>query len=126
MRVLVLDDDTERLAILTQRFEEMKRTDDDVLDMTQNADQAIEYLSENEYDIVCLDHDLGGHFVHPYDESEKTGMYVVKAVVAQGVNENACFIIHSWNSVGAKAMAALLRDFGYTVVVSPFSTRTIL
>ena len=78
------------------------------------------------YDIVCLDHDLGGEtFVS--SELENTGAGFVRDLVqSPKVHEMAkAYIVHSWNPDGAKLMVNLLvnakcqamrHEFGFDLI----------
>ena len=98
MKILILEDDTARLTYFNEKFYKHELT------MTENANSAIEYLEEQEFDCIFLDHDLG--------EGNGFG-----ADVASYLNENpdnpnnqAIIVIHAWNIPGAKAMQAKLPE----------------
>jgi CheY-like chemotaxis protein len=52
-KILIVDDDFRRSQFFSQKFKNNK------LDFASNADKAINYLTDNIYDLVCLDYDLG-------------------------------------------------------------------
>lgn len=69
------------------------------------------------YDIVLLDHDLGGETYVP-SENENTGATFVRDLCqAADLKDMAdLFIVHSWNPDGSHLMANLLLDAGTKVI----------
>jgi len=88
------------------------------------AKEAIDALKNKEFDIVFLDHDLGGeHFVN--SEREDCGMEVVRWIM-QNEPVIELIVVHSWNIPAAKRMTENLLDSGYSVSVSPFTPYTMI
>lgn len=102
MRVLILDDDMMRHKIFNQKLI------GHVVTNVYTSKEAIDELENEDWDIVFLDHDLGGKI---YVESgENTGYEV-----AQWLNNNPSkqpkrIVIHSYNPTGAQNMKQLLSD----------------
>jgi CheY-like chemotaxis protein len=97
MKVLILEDDTYRARFFIEQF------GNHALTITENADEAINYLEEEVFDYLFFDHDLGdgngcGADVAGYLNSHPTNL-----------NNNANIIIHSWNVPATKAMLNKLR-----------------
>jgi DNA-binding LytR/AlgR family response regulator len=95
MRIFVLEDSSERVRYFIERYAEHEIT------ITENANDAISYLSENVYDCIFLDHDLG--------DGNGSGADVA-AFLGSGmsVNDDAVIIIHSWNMPASAAMLRML------------------
>lgn len=112
MNILFLDDDASRTAAFLDRIPDAVAV--------QTAEQVIAELPTRSWDVVCLDHDLGGEFFVDSGR-EDTG-----AGVARWIAENkpsiGRIIIHSHNPDGAKNMEATLARVGYNVVCIPFAT----
>lgn len=104
-RILVLDDDHTRLKAFNQRLI------GSVVDCVTTSKDAISKLNEHQYDVVYLDHDLGGNTHVP--SGENTG-YEVAQHIASMENKPRNIIIHSFNMAGAKNMMSLLHDAVYS------------
>ena len=73
------------------------------------------------YDLVYLDHDLGGRQMVDSDE-EETGAAFTRWLPPAGEHQ-PLIMIHSFNPVGAQRMAQTMNDKGYTRVgVWPFGS----
>ena len=102
MKILVLEDDPDR----TYRFCNMFVGH--AIVVTPDADIAIKLLNEEKYDIIFLDHDLGGHYmVHSEATTEKTG-YTVAKEIDKTENRTTPVVIHSFNYDGAKNIEGVL------------------
>jgi hypothetical protein len=72
------------------------------------------------YDLLLLDHDLGGEVMVDSDEAN-TGFQFVRWLVAhQKRQAKAAVFVHSWNPDGAKRMVDGLRANGWNVVRMQF------
>lgn len=101
MRILILDDDESRLRQFRQILSGNEVT------CVKTAKETIEKLSENEtYDVIFLDHDLGGKVYAP--SGEETGYEVAEWISENPNREPKQIIIHSFNNVGARNMKNLL------------------
>ena len=108
MRILFLDDLPERSAEFLSVVPHG--------DCVDTAAACIARLAEG-WDVVLLDHDLGGQaFVDPQEED--TGSGVVRWVVA---NRPAVgrFVVHSLNEEAGRRMVADLRAAGYAAEYVP-------
>jgi DNA-binding response OmpR family regulator len=112
MKVLILEDDPERLEWFS---ENLKVEDVDVTDM---AEDAMNFLKNNVYDIIFLDHDLGGA-VYVDSSVFNTGFTVAK-MIHETDNKNVPVVIHSWNSQGAKMMKHVMTLNKVENVYHPF------
>lgn len=92
MNVLVLEDSINRVKYFIEKFSAHN------LVITESAHEAIEYLNEQVFDCIFLDHDLG---------SENGCGADVAAHLCDNVdneNNNAMVVIHSWNMPAATSM----------------------
>jgi CheY-like chemotaxis protein len=115
-RILFLDDDHRRIATFR---EQVARSDFD-LTVVETADECIEALASGRFDLVLLDHDLGGEtFVD--SSRHDTGMEVVRWIRTQGLPAGA-FIVHTMNPVAATTMFFELQQLGHRVEQAPFGS----
>lgn len=113
MKVFVLEDDTHRIEEFKKRFAE--RNWESVF--TDTAKEAIEHLNTTKFDLIFLDHDLGGQVYVP-ESNENTGSAVVRAMIenSEKTNMDTPIIIHSLNTPAADSMAKNLADFGFSSI----------
>jgi hypothetical protein len=109
-KMLFLDDDESRISL----FFGLVPT----VTIVRTAEEAIAALN-NSWDVVSLDHDLGGE-QYVSSERDDTGMGVVRWI-AKNKPAVGRFIVHSHNHIGAENMESLLRTTGYNVKQIPFS-----
>lgn len=109
-RVLFLDDDPWRHKMVRPHMK---------FDAAYTAADCIRLLAESDYDVVFLDHDLGGAQMVESEGPEETGYTVAKWMEA---NRRAVglVVVHSLNPVGRANMLALLRNAGYQTLECPF------
>lgn len=102
MKVLVLEDSPQRVYEFRQRFLEIGW----VGTFVDKAQEAIDLLKKKSFDIIFLDHDLGGEtYVDP--NNKNTG-----SEVARWLSENpteSVVIIHSLNAPAAHHMQTLCK-----------------
>lgn len=112
-KILILDDDPNRHVKFSRRLI------GNTIRHTRTAAECIQALEkDDQYDYIFLDHDLGKEF----EASSKGTGYEVADWIANHPQKTARqqIIIHSLNSVGAKAMISRLRDAGITATHTPF------
>ena len=114
MKIMFLDDDPNRH---TQLMSALVGFDSSV-DWAQTAQEAIKFLSSNEYDIIYLDHDLGGKIM--VESGEETG-YEVAKWINDNMENLPPIVIHSLNPVGVQNMLNVLP----TAKAIPFYTLII-
>ena len=102
-RVLLLEDDQERIDWFVGEFEKYNFT----YDWTDSAETAKKLVHDNKYHMIFLDHDLGGKQMVP-SKDPNTGYQVAKDI-PKTVNRDSRIIIHSWNPVGAQKMFEVLK-----------------
>ncbi len=103
MKVLFLDDDKDRMKEAEIKFVE------DELTKVETVEQAIEMLEQNSpYDLVSLDHDLGGEIFCPSDEV--SGFAVAKFISQMTKDKlHERVVVHSFNPDGARNMMDVLQ-----------------
>lgn len=91
VNILILEDDIERQRQFKMNFKNCNIT------FTDNANDAISELSQNEFEYLLLDHDLGC-------KSNGTGFDVAKWLFNNDFKKPKFIYIHSANPVGSKNM----------------------
>lgn len=108
---LVLEDDPNRIEQFKKRFKEFEehRSVKVYARFTDLAKDCIHYLETRSYDLVFLDHDLGGlQMVSSNDLN--TGSEVARQIVSKSLKDrHGLFLVHSFNPTGAKYMCNLLK-----------------
>jgi len=115
-RIFILEDSEDRIAVFESLYGEVAE-----LVIARNADEGISMLNGGEFDLVFLDHDLGGE-VYVDSSEHNTGFTVAKNLLKR--DQHPIVIIHSWNYHGARNMERALVEGGYRANVSylPFNT----
>lgn len=72
--------------------------------VVRTFDEAVFALSQQDFDIISFDHDLG---------TEKTGYDIAKYIVENEIKIREGFRIHSANPVGRFNISQLLTHYGY-------------
>lgn len=109
-RVLFLDDATGRRSKFIQLVPHGH--------CVETADACIAKLAEP-WDVVFLDHDLGGE-AHSDPAGDNTGSAVVRWVAANRPRVR-CFVVHSLNTPAGTAMVRGLQDAGYEAAYLPWA-----
>lgn len=118
MRVLILEDDGERVDQFCGRFNNLEAS----LTFVKTAEACIETLKNGSYDLICLDHDLGGDVFVDSDE-KNTGSEVARYIEANPhLVEGSEVVIHSWNPAGAEYMAERIPN---AVMIPSFWTEDV-
>lgn len=123
MKIFVLDDSPLRLDIFRRRF-----GGEHTVVTAQTAANAIEILSEQSFDMIFLDHDLGGKPPEYYGQDcdpnhPNTGSEVVRWMAKNPAPRH--IIVHSRNNVVAEVMVRDLMFIpGTSVAYSPFDRLT--
>lgn len=105
MKILILDDMKIRHEHIVSKLEGKHMIFD-----AYTVDEAIDFLDEfSPFDMVFLDHDLGGKVFFASDE--KSGYAVAKHIAnMEDSIKPKEVIVHSLNPVGAKRMTDVMRD----------------
>ncbi len=110
MNILFLDDDPNR----TRSF----RSEIPYAQFVETASGCIEKLKSEHWDVVFLDHDLGGEvFVDP--KRDDSGSAVVRWIESNKPKIQK-IVIHTCNHLVAGNMATTLSNAGYETNVVPF------
>ena len=99
-RLFILEDDPARISYFKETFGLL--ADLTIIDSCADADKF-----RPPYDVIFLDHDLGGRQLV---EHEDCGLTFVRKVQALAEASPCLTIIHSYNADGAKAMQNLLPE----------------
>ena len=123
-KILFLDDNAERTKVFMDEINSLASLHDILInvDYCATADKCIELLSNKKYDIVFLDHDLGGEVyvdANRADTGSEVARYISKN---QERFINTKFILHSLNAVGRQNMFSLIRNNVYSI---PFGWQNI-
>jgi len=119
MRVLILEDDQNRVNTFVRELKNVDR------DITASSKIAINLVKKVKYDVIFLDHDLG---IVP-ETGEKTNDvylisgeytgYEVAQAIPQSINKDTFVVIHSYNRVGAEKMQSVLDKCDYAPFGGP-------
>ncbi|MFH1415658.1 MAG: cyclic-phosphate processing receiver domain-containing protein [Elusimicrobiota bacterium] len=120
MRILFLDDRESRHRI----FIEINPNHE--IEPAYTVEKAVNLLECcPSFDVVCLDHDLGGGIYLPSDE--KSGFAVAQHIVSMDRKKQpAIVLVHSWNEEGALNMLKLLREADIQAFYEPFSDNFVI
>lgn len=115
--VLLLDDDARRHRWFVKRFS------GDELDIAETVDDAKEFLAENNYDAIFLDHDLLPHHYesNDHDDAANTGYAIAEWLdEKRELQRAATIIVHTRNADAAIPMVQKLRESGRNVEYCAF------
>lgn len=107
--VLVLDDDRRRHRWFQKRFV------GDEIDLAETVEEAKEFLKENTYDAIFLDHDL---LPHHYESNDHDDFATTGYAIAEFLDENrelqraATIVVHTRNADAAIPMVQKIRESG--------------
>jgi len=100
IKILILEDNLER----QEQFKNNLIKHD--VELADSAKDTINLLTNEKWDVLFIDHDLGGQVYVP--SGENTGYEVAKFLEANKQHMPKNIIVHSLNSVGAKNILAAL------------------
>lgn len=109
-RVFILEDDLNRIVHFKERFREMEYNYVNITHV-ETAEEAIKKLSSEKYDVLFLDHDLGGE-AYVSTDHKNTGSEVVRWFEnnPNNLNDDVLKVIHSFNPSGAQYMNKGLKN----------------
>ncbi|HEY0404579.1 MAG TPA: response regulator [Pyrinomonadaceae bacterium] len=115
-RILIVEDDETRCAWFQEKFAGRE------IDVTCDVGQAFEWLSERDYELILLDHDLiEEHYFSDACDDERTGYAVASWLAAHADrHRQASILIHSLNYSGAQRMLDKLSAAGLEAEHIPF------
>lgn len=115
--ILILEDNLDRIEFFRESFLE---DDHERVDIVTSAQDAIDELCLRKYDIIYLDHDLGGE-TYVSEASVNTGSEVVRWMLQnKELVGDPNIIIHSMNIVAAFHMEKDLKQKFNFVIRMPF------
>jgi len=114
MKILVLEDNIYRIKKFQQELI------GHIVDFAATANAAIDFLNDNLYDIIFLDHDLGGK--ENIDSKEENTGYTVAKFISTTFSVKPIIVIHSCNPIGAKNINKLLSKDS---IIVPFTNLDI-
>ena len=120
MKFFILEDSDARIELFSDALYGHELT------IAKSKDEGLKWWNRDQgkYDVVLLDHDLGGkQYLDPRGSEPNTGMKFVEAVADKPMPNR--IIIHSYNLAGAVAMEAHLRDCGHACVRIPFGEKLL-
>lgn len=107
--------------------DDIRRPPDGSWTWARTNEEARRLLNEHPVHELSLDHDLGAHDYDPdapdavlvRGGAAETGYDLVRWMLSEG-RVPPVLTVHSWNSAGAKRMAAALREGGHACVIRPY------
>lgn len=106
MKILLLEDDLNRVREFEKRVSELN--ENSLLVHTKTAIDCINKLKTDKFELILLDHDLGGE-IYVDSNREDTGSEVARWISNNRQSVNGAIIItHSYNIVGAKNIIDLI------------------
>lgn len=121
MKIFILEDDPNRIALFREWF---LGHDLRIYDTVATGLPAL--LEGGPWDMIFLDHDLGGE-VYVTTDTPNTGSAFVSHLDADWIRHcRALIVVHSYNPVGASLMFDRLEAMGGTslVFLAPFGTKS--
>lgn len=100
MRILILEDDPNRHRAFKTNFAPHE------ICITENSKECIQLLVDENWDMLFLDHDLGGQQM--VESGENTGYEVAIFLEEHYMFRPATVVIHSFNPIGARKMSQAL------------------
>ena len=115
-RILIVEDDDNRRFWFDHRFAQYER------DTTDDVSVAIQWLLQQEYALIFLDHDLAEEHYHLAMADDGLTGYVVAAWLAAHPERQveAQIIVHSLNYPGSQRMVDCLQSAGRSAEHVPF------
>jgi CheY-like chemotaxis protein len=129
-KVLVLEDEAERITAFQRHFEMVHKHRHDVdLHIAKNYREFVEKMQKHSpFDLVMLDHDLGDynamckHDGDPLNPPEFTGVHAARYITEMPLHlRPKATRIHSWNVHGALTMQTILQQSFISAAVEPFN-----
>lgn len=116
-KLLFVDDSSERIHSALLKYSDFDCR------IAPNVLEALRLICHEDWDVVSLDHDLGGRdFQDPMDET--SGMTIVRYLVEYGWphrQSRPTFIVHSSNAFMGNLMVDELRDAGFKAAYFPYN-----
>lgn len=104
MRIFVLEDSKERIVKFRRCL--IGHT----VDYADNVADGQALIEQHQYDLIFLDHDLGGEEMVSSDDPN-TGYQMARLLAENDLNKDAAVVIHTCNPNGASRMEQALSGF---------------
>ena len=116
IRVFLLDDDQRRHQWFATRFK------GDFIDVANNVEQAQQFLQNNSYDALFLDHDLHPEHYNSFSQDDERTGYAIASWLASNpqLQRASTILVHTRNADGAMRMIEELRRAGRMAEYVPF------
>lgn len=102
MRILFLDDMKSRRDVFQQKAIGC------VVDFAITAQEAIDLLKKNEYDVIYLDHDLEEEHYHVTKDDHEDGRFVARHLKDMTQHHGKIVVVHSLNPAGRANIKSIL------------------
>jgi CheY-like chemotaxis protein len=104
MKILFLDDMKSRRDAFQQQSIGHN------VDFATNADECVQLLKSNKYDLIYLDHDLEAEHYHQGRDTspDKDGRFVAQALMGMENHHGTNVIVHSLNPIGRQNIYSIL------------------
>jgi len=119
MKILLLEDDPNRVEQFQQRIKELNERNNvaSILVHVETAKDCIAQLETDKFQLVLLDHDLGGEVYVPIDNTN-TGSEVARWINKNPEKMNGTSVItHTFNPAGAKNITELIPGCFYVPAI---------
>lgn len=107
MKIFILEDDSERMVYFRERL--LKHS----ITHVESCAEVAKFCPP--YNVIFLDHDLGGRQMESHEDD---GLQFVR-LVKDRMNTDAVVVVHSYNAGGAERMLAELGEH-LNVIYAPF------
>jgi hypothetical protein len=109
MKIFILEDDLGRIFLLRKWLQGQNITQ---VDSCASIDAFVP-----PYDLILLDHDLGGRQLESHEDN---GEHFAKLIAEKHPGTGTPVIVHSFNPSGAYAIGRTMSLAGYNVIMAPF------
>jgi len=116
MKIFILEDNEDRIIYFRQLF-----IDHDLFVATTAREAILALDGTTEFDLIFLDHDLGGEQMVDM-KNTNTGSEVVRYLVTIADKVNSIIFLHTQNPVAARAMRCTLKENDFRVFIKPFTS----
>lgn len=115
-RLLFIDDRSKRIHSALRKYRDYD------IRIAPSVKEALRLISETNWEIVSMDHDLNGDDFQNPDE-RTCGMELVRHLIGYGWPYKAqpLFVVHTKNIFAGKVMVQRLTDAGFSVLNSPYN-----
>lgn len=116
MKVFILEDDNRRLWMM----DDLGLLKGCTITRAESCLDAHKF--QPPYDLILLDHDLGGRQLKSHEDNG----YTFVKLILEKIPDNTPILIHSYNPDGAENMRNALQDAGHFAILAPFLGKTFI